>query len=224
MGQKVNPIGFRLSIVTECDSIWYADGKDYAEKLHQDLAIKKMVRETLMNAGVSKMTIRRFAKKKLSLEIKASRPGVVIGKKGVDVDKLKTRIEKMTNCEVSINIQEIRRPELDAKLVGINIAQQLEKRVAFRKAAKRALQTAMKMGAQGIRINVSGRLGGAEIARTEWYREGRVPLHTLRANIDYAIAEASTTYGIIGVKVWIYKGDVDAVTSSKRIKDMKSYK
>ncbi|MCE2991536.1 MAG: 30S ribosomal protein S3 [Candidatus Jidaibacter sp.] len=207
MGQKTNPIGLRLRIIKNWDSVWFAD-RDYADKLHQDLRIKSLVKSSLSNAGVSKVVIRRSASKKINIEIFAARPGMVIGKKGSDIEKLKGHIEKITGCETSINIQEIRKPEIEAKLVAENIAQQLEKRVAFRKASKRAVQTSMKMGAKGIRVNVSGRLGGAEIARMEWYREGRVPLHTLRADIDYATAEAKTTYGIIGVKVWIYKGDV----------------
>ncbi len=207
MGQKVNPTGMRLGIIKSWDSVWYAS-KDYADKLHQDLQIKSLVKKSLNNAGISKIVIRRSANKKINIEIFAARPGMVIGKKGSDIEKLKNQVEKITNCETSINIQEIRKPEIEAKLVAENIAQQLEKRIAFRKASKRAVQTAMRMGAKGIRVNVSGRLGGAEIARTEWYREGRVPLHTLRADIDYATAEAKTTYGLIGVKVWIYKGDV----------------
>ena len=211
MGQKVNPVGLRLKIIKNWDSIWFAS-KDYADKLHQDLRIKLLVKKTLVNAGISKVIIRRSANKKINIEIFAARPGMVIGKKGSDIEKLKNHIEKITKCETSINIQEIRKPEIDSKLVADNIAQQLEKRIAFRKAAKRAVQTAMRMGAKGIRVNVSGRLGGAEIARTEWYREGRVPLHTLRADIDYARAEAKTTYGLIGIKVWIYKGDIGIET------------
>lgn len=207
MGQKVNPVGFRLKVIRNWDSVWFA-GKDYATKLHQDLEIKKLVKSTLNNAGISKINIRRSANKKINVEIFAARPGMVIGKKGSDIEKLKNQIEKITKIEASINIQEVRKPETEAKLVAESVAQQLEKRIAFRKASKRAVQTAMRMGAKGIRVNVSGRLGGAEIARTEWYREGRVPLHTLRADIDYATAEAKTTYGIIGVKVWVYKGDV----------------
>lgn len=207
MGQKTNPIGLRLRIIKNWDSVWFAD-RDYADKLHQDLRIKSLVKASLANAGISKVMIRRSANKKINIEIFAARPGMVIGKKGSDIEKLKNQVEKITSCETFINIQEIRKPEIEAKLVAENIAQQLEKRIAFRKASKRAVQTAMRMGAKGIRVNVSGRLGGAEIARMEWYREGRVPLHTLRADIDYATAEAKTTYGIIGVKVWIYKGDV----------------
>lgn len=220
MGQKVNPIGLRLKIIKNWDSIWFAS-KDYADKLHQDLNIKSLVKTSLNNAGISKVVIRRSANKKINVEIFAARPGMVIGKKGSDIEKLKTQVEKITKCESFINIQEIRRPEIEAQLVAENIAQQLEKRIAFRKATKRAVQTAMKMGAKGIRVNVAGRLGGTEIARTEWYREGRVPLHTLRADIDYATAEAKTTYGIIGVKVWIYKGDI-GLESLPENKDVKS--
>jgi len=214
MGQIVNPIGLRVGIIKTWDSTWFA-GKDYADKLHQDLAIKSLVKKELANAGISKVEIRR-SNKKINVGIHAARPGMVIGKKGSDIEKLKQRIEKISSSETSINIQEVRKPEIDAVLVGQQIAAQLEKRVAFRKAAKRAVQTAMRMGAKGIRVNVSGRLGGAEIARTEWYREGRVPLHTLRADIDFAIAEAKTTYGIIGIKVWIYKGDIGIESPSSK--------
>jgi len=206
MGQKVNPISFRVGVIRTWDSIWYA-GKDYATKLHQDLKIKDMVNKTLSNAGISKIVIERPAKK-LRVIIHAARPGMVIGKKGSDIEKLKQQVEKISGAETSINIVEVKKPEVDSKLVATNIAQQLEKRISFRKATKRAIQTAMRMGAKGIRVNVSGRLGGAEIARMEWYREGRVPLHTLRANIDYGTAEALTTYGIIGIKVWIFKGEI----------------
>lgn len=211
MGQKVNPIGLRLKVNRTWNSVWYASG-DYAEKLHQDLKIRSIVKKSLSNAGISNITIERPAKK-LRVVIHAARPGMIIGRKGSDIDVLKKQIEKLTNAETSINIVEVRKPEIDSKIVADSISQQLEKRIAFRKAAKRAVQSAMRMGAKGIRVNVAGRLGGAEIARTEWYREGRVPLHTLRAEIDYATSEASTTYGVIGVKVWIYKGDtgIDAV-------------
>jgi small subunit ribosomal protein S3 len=205
MGQKVNPIGLRLGIINTWDSIWYAS-KDYATYLHQDLAVRKYITKTLKHAGISNVRIERAAKK-MRVFIKSSRPGMVINKKGEGIDKMKNELTKMVGGEVSINIIEERRPEANATLVAQSVAQQLEKRIAFRKASKRALQSAMRMGAKGIRINVSGRLGGAEIARTEWYREGRVPLHTLRADIDYGTAEAHTTYGIIGLKVWIYKGD-----------------
>jgi small subunit ribosomal protein S3 len=206
MGQKANPIGLRVGIIRTWDSLWYAKG-DYANKLHQDLKVRKLVKESLGNAGVSKIVIERSAKK-IRIIIHAARPGMVIGKKGSDIEKLKQQVETLTANEASINIIEIRKPEIDACLIADNIAKQLEKRIAFRKAAKRAVQTAMRMGAKGIRVNVSGRLGGAEIARMEWYREGRVPLHTLRADIEYGTAEALTTYGIIGIKVWVYKGDV----------------
>jgi small subunit ribosomal protein S3 len=222
MGQKNNPIGLRLFTGAEFGSIWY-DNKGYADKLHQDLKIKKMVKVSLANAGVSKVVIKRSSNTKVVVEIRASKPGAVIGKRGVDIDSLKARIEKIANCEVSVNIQEIRRPEIDSYLVAQNIAQQLEKRVAFRRAAKRAVQSAMKLGAQGIKILISGRLGGAEIARSEKYREGRVPLHTLKADIDYAMAEALTTYGIIGIKVWVYKGEYDSASSSQKFKDLKSH-
>lgn len=207
MGQKVNPIGFRVGIIRTWDSVWYAGKKDYATRLHQDIQIRSIVQKTLANAGISKIVIERPAKK-LRVVIHAARPGMVIGKKGGDIEKLKAQVEKISGAEVSINIVEVKKPEVDSKLVAESIAQQLEKRIAFRKAAKRAVQTAMRMGAKGIRVNVSGRLGGAEIARMEWYREGRVPLHTLRADIDYGTAEAHTTYGLIGIKVWIFKGEI----------------
>jgi len=216
MGQKVNPIGLRLKVNRTWGSIWYASS-DYADKLHQDLNIRKLVKKSLANAGISQISIERPAKK-VRVVIHAARPGMVIGRKGSDIEVLKKSIEKLTSSETSINIIEVRKPELDSKIVADSIAQQLEKRIAFRKAAKRAVQSAMRMGAKGIRVNVSGRLGGAEIARTEWYREGRVPLHTLRAEIDYATSEASTTYGVIGVKVWIYKGDtgIDAINEAAK--------
>jgi small subunit ribosomal protein S3 len=210
MGQKANPIGLRVGIIRTWDSLWYAAKGDYANKLHQDLKVRKIVKDSLGNAGVSKIIIERSAKK-IRIVIHAARPGMVIGKKGSDIEKLKQQVEALTNNEASINIIEIRKPEIDALLIADNISKQLEKRIAFRKASKRAVQTAMRMGAKGIRVNVSGRLGGAEIARMEWYREGRVPLHTLRADIEYGTAEALTTYGIIGIKVWVYKGDVGGV-------------
>lgn len=206
MGQKVNPISLRIGVIRTWDSVWFAD-REYATKLHHDLAMRDLVKKELANAGISKVVIERSAKK-IKVVIHAARPGMVIGKKGGDIEKLKQKFEKLSGAEVLINIIEIRKPEVDAKLIADNIAQQLEKRIAFRKAVKRAVQTAMKMGVKGIRVNVSGRLAGAEIARMEWYREGRVPLHTLRADIEYATSEALTTYGLIGVKVWIYKGDV----------------
>jgi small subunit ribosomal protein S3 len=206
MGQKVNPISLRLGINRTWDSRWFS-GKHYAEKLHEDFRIRKFIQKTLGAAGISKIIIERPSKK-CHVSIHTARPGVVIGKKGADIDKVKKDVQALTKDEVTINIVEIRKPDLDAKLVAEGIAQQLERRVAFRRAMKRAVQSALRMGAEGIRINVSGRLGGAEIARMEWYREGRVPLHTLRADVDYGIASALTTYGIIGVKVWIFKGEV----------------
>jgi len=206
MGQKVNPIGMRLGINRTWDSRWYADG-DYADLLHQDLKLRAYIEKRLAGAGVSRVVVERPAKK-ARITIHTARPGVVIGKKGQDIEKLRVELAKMTGSEVHLNIVEIRKPEIDAKLVAEAIAQQLERRVAFRRAMKRSIQSAMRLGAQGIRINCGGRLGGAEIARTEWYREGRVPLHTLRANVDYGTATALTTYGTCGVKVWVYKGDI----------------
>lgn len=206
MGQKVNPISMRLGITRTWESVWFA-GKDYATKLQQDLSIRKSVKKALSNAGISRIVIERPSKK-VKVIIHAARPGMVIGKKGSDIEKLKLSIEKLTGTDAVINIVEVKKPEIDSTLIAEAIAQQLEKRISFRKAVKRAVQTAMRMGAKGIRVNVSGRLGGAEIARMEWYREGRVPLHTLRADIQYGTAEAHTTYGLIGIKVWVYKGDV----------------
>jgi small subunit ribosomal protein S3 len=206
MGHKVNPIGLRLGINRTWDSRWYAE-KDYAKLLHDDLSLREYLRKKLSGAGVSRVVIERPAKKP-RVTIYAARPGVVIGKKGQDIDALRRDLTKQAKAEVSLNIVEIRKPEIDAKLVAENIAQQLERRVAFRRAMKRAVQSAMRLGAQGIRINCGGRLGGAEIARVEWYREGRVPLHTLRADIDYGVATAKTTYGTCGVKVWIFKGEI----------------
>jgi small subunit ribosomal protein S3 len=208
MGQKVNPIGLRVGINRTWDSRWFA-GKDYADLLHEDLRLKKYLTERLAQAGVARVIIERPAKK-ARITIHTARPGVVIGKKGADIEKLRSELGKMTKSEVSLNIIEIRKPEIDAKLIADNIAQQLERRVAFRRAMKRAVQSAMRLGALGIRINCSGRLGGAEIARMEWYREGRVPLHTLRAEIDYGEGTAKTTYGICGVKVWVFKGEIMA--------------
>jgi small subunit ribosomal protein S3 len=205
MGQKVNPIGLRVGINRTWDSRWFAS-KDYATQLHEDLSIRKYLKSALGTAGISKIIIERPAKK-ARITIHTARPGVVIGKKGSDIEKIKSNIAKITKSEVHLNIVEIRKPELDATLIAENIAQQLERRIAFRRAMKRAMQTSMRLGAQGIRINCSGRLGGAEIARMEWYREGRVPLHTLRAEIDYGTARANTTYGVIGVKVWVFKGE-----------------
>lgn len=207
MGQKVHPNGIRLGITKPWISTWYA-GKDYADNLHSDWEIRKFLTEKLKTASVSKIVIERPAKS-VRITIHTARPGVVIGKKGEDVEKLRKAIAKISHpASVQINIAEIRKPELDAQLVAQSITSQLERRVMFRRAMKRAVQNAMRLGAQGIKVEVSGRLGGAEIARTEWYREGRVPLHTLRADIDYSTAEAHTTYGVLGVKVWIFKGEV----------------
>ncbi|HEV7457287.1 MULTISPECIES: 30S ribosomal protein S3 [Roseococcus] len=208
MGHKVNPIGLRLGINRTWDSRWFA-GRDYARLLHDDLKLRETLKDRLKSAGVSKVVVERPAKKP-RVTIHAARPGVVIGKKGADIDQLRKELSVRAGAEVSLNILEIRKPELDATLVAESIAQQLERRVAFRRAMKRAVQSAMRLGALGIRINCSGRLGGAEIARMEWYREGRVPLHTLRADIDYGIATAKTTYGTCGVKVWIFKGEIMA--------------
>jgi small subunit ribosomal protein S3 len=208
MGQKVNPIGLRVGINRTWDSRWFAS-RDFADLLHEDLKLKKYLSERLGQAGVSRIVIERPAKK-ARVTIHTARPGVVIGKKGADIEKLRADLAKMTGSEVSLNIVEIRKPEIDAKLIADNIAQQLERRVAFRRAMKRAVQSAMRLGALGIRINCSGRLGGAEIARMEWYREGRVPLHTLRAEIDFGESTAKTTYGTCGVKVWVFKGEIMA--------------
>jgi small subunit ribosomal protein S3 len=207
MGQKVNPIGMRLQVNRTWDSRWYADTKEYGNLLLEDLKIREFIREEVKQAGVSKIIIER-PHRKCRVTIHTARPGVIIGKKGADIETLRKKLANMTASELHLNIVEVRKPELDAQLVAESIAQQLERRVSFRRAMKRAVQNAMRMGALGIRVNVAGRLGGAEIARTEWYREGRVPLHTLRADIDYALAEATTPYGIIGVKVWIFKGEI----------------
>src|SRR3981081_2898672 len=206
MGQKVNPIGLRLGINRTWDSRWFAR-KEYGNLLLDDLGLRKFLIERLAQAGLSRVVIERAAKR-TRITLHSARPGVVIGKKGADIEKLRTDIAKMTKSEVSLNIVEIRKPEIDAKLIADGIAQQLERRVAFRRAMKRAVQSAMRLGAGGIRINCSGRLGGAEIARMEWYREGRVPLHTLRADVDYGVATGFTTYGTCGVKVWIFKGEI----------------
>ena len=207
MGQKVHPIGIRLGIVKEHSSIWYADSKQYAKQLISDLEVRQLIEKRLDNASVSKIVIERPAQT-ARVTIHTARPGIVIGKKGEDVDSLRKLLTLKMGVPVNINIEEIRKPDLDAKLVAQNVAQQLERRVMFRRAMKRVVQNAMRQGAEGVKVQVSGRLGGAEIARREWYREGRVPLHTLRANIDYATFEAATTYGILGVKVWIFKGEV----------------
>jgi small subunit ribosomal protein S3 len=207
MGHKTNPIGLRLQINRTWDSRWYAEGKSYAKLLEEDLKIRKFVLETLPQAAISKVVIERPAKL-CRVSIYAARPGVIIGKKGADIEKLRSQLAKMTDSDVKLNIVEIRKPEIDAKLVAQGIADQLVRRVAFRRAMKRAMQSAMRLGAEGIKVVCGGRLGGAEIARVEQYREGRVPLHTLRANIDYAEAEALTTYGVIGIKVWVFKGEI----------------
>lgn len=206
MGQKVNPIGYRLGYIKTWNSRWYAE-KDYARLLHEDLKIRKMVKEKLSHAGVSKIEIERSGNQ-AKINIHTARPGIIIGRKGAEVDKFKSELESKTGRQVYINIKEIRKPEVEAQLVAENIALQLEKRVAFRRAMKKAVQSALRLGAQGIKITCAGRLGGSEIARTEWYREGRVPLHTLRADIDFGLAEARTTFGQIGVKVLIYKGEI----------------
>ena len=207
MGHKSNPIGLRLQINRTWDSRWYAEGKNYAQMLEEDLKMRKFIMETLPQAAISKVVIERPAKL-CRVSIYAARPGVIIGKKGADIEKLRSQLAKMTSSDVKLNIVEIRKPEIDAKLVAQGIADQLIRRVAFRRAMKRAVQSALRLGAEGIKITCGGRLGGAEIARVEWYREGRVPLHTLRANIDYAEAEALTAYGIIGIKCWIFKGEI----------------
>ncbi len=207
MGQKVNPIGFRLGINRTWDSRWFAGDDDFADMLHEDLELREMLTERLHQAGLSRVVIERPAKK-ARITIHTARPGVVIGKKGADIEVLRRELSQRTGADVNLNIVEIRKPEIDATLVAENIAQQLERRIAFRRAMKRAVQSAMRLGAEGIRINCAGRLGGAEIARTEWYREGQVPLHTLRADIDYGTATAQTTYGACGVKVWVYRGEI----------------
>ena len=207
MGQKVHPTGIRLGIVKKHASTWYSGSKDYADKLYQDLTVREFIQESLGHASVSRVDIERPSDS-ARITIHTARPGIVIGKKGEDVEKLRNEVSKRMGCPVHVNIEEIRKPDLDASLVAQNVAQQLERRVMFRRAMKRAVQNAMRGGAQGVKIQVGGRLGGAEIARSEWYREGRVPLHTLRADIDYATAEGNTTYGVIGVKVWIFKGEI----------------
>lgn len=206
MGQKVNPIGLRLGIIKTWESRWFG-GKNYAHYIFEDHKLRQFVKQKLYHAGVSRIEIERSAKR-IRLRIFTARPGIVIGKKGAEIALLKKEIEKLTTHEVLIDIQEIRKPEIDAQLVAENVATQLERRVAFRRAMKRAVQSALRFGALGIKVICAGRLGGAEIARTEWYREGRVPLHTLRADIDYGLAEARTTYGVVGVKVTIFKGEV----------------
>ena len=207
MGHKVNPTGIRLGVIKEHNSVWYADKKDYAKNLLNDIQVREFLDKRLEKASVSKIVIERPAQN-ARITIHTARPGIVIGKKGEDVDRLRREVSDMMGVPVHINIEEVRKPDLDARLVAQNVAGQLERRVMFRRAMKRAVQNAMRQGAKGIKIQVGGRLGGAEIARSEWYREGRVPLHTLRADIDYATYEAHTTYGVIGVKVWIFKGEI----------------
>ena len=206
MGQKVHPIGFRLGYIKTWSSRWFAV-KDYAKLLHEDLRIRALVKEKLYHSGVSKIEIERSGNQ-IKIYISTARPGIIIGRKGAEVDKLKAELDALTKRQVQINIKEVRKPELDAQLVAENIAMQLEKRVSYRRAMKKSVAAAMRLGAQGIKVHCAGRLAGAEIARKEWYREGRVPLHTLRADIDYGLAESKTTYGQIGVKVWIYKGEL----------------
>jgi len=207
MGQKVHPIGFRLGIVTDWNSKWYAGGRDYADYLNTDINVRTFLKKKLAHASVNRILIERPARN-VRITIHSARPGIVIGKKGEDIDKLRVEVSKRMGVPVHINVEEIRKPELEAQLVAEGVAQQLEKRIMFRRAMKRAVTNSMRVGAKGIRINVAGRLNGAEIARSEWYREGRVPLHTLRADISYGLAEAHTTYGVIGVKVWIFKGEI----------------
>ena len=218
MGQKVNPVGLRVGINRTWDSRWYANKREYGHLLHEDIRIRRFLQKRLVQAGISRVVIERPAKK-ARVTIYTARPGLVIGKKGADIEKLRQSLSMMTGSDVHLNIVEIRKPEIDAKLVAENICNQLERRIAFRRAMKRAVQSAMRLGALGIRINCGGRLGGAEIARTEWYREGRVPLHTLRADIDYGEATAFTTYGTCGVKVWVFKGEIlerDPMAQDKR--------
>ncbi|MFA7387484.1 MAG: 30S ribosomal protein S3 [Thiohalobacteraceae bacterium] len=207
MGQKVHPIGIRLGIVKDWTSKWYADSRNFANYLNQDLEVRAFLKKKLAHASVSRIQIERPARNAM-ITVHTARPGIVIGKKGEDIEALRKEVSQKMGVPVHINIEEIRKPELDAQLVAESVAQQLERRIMFRRAMKRAVTNSMRLGAQGIRINVAGRLNGAEIARSEWYREGRVPLHTLRADIDYGFAEARTTYGVIGVKVWIFKGEV----------------
>ena len=206
MGQKVNPIGLRLGIVKTWNSCWYAD-KEYKQFLHEDLRLKKFLKKKMYHAGISKIEIERAAKR-IRVNIFAARPGIIIGKKGSEIEALKKDLSRLVEGEIFININEVKRPETDAQLIAENVALQLERRVAFRRAIKRSVGMAMKLGVQGIKISVAGRLGGAEIARSEWTRDGRVPLHTLRADIDYGVAEAKTTYGLIGIKVWVFKGEI----------------
>ena len=218
MGQKVNPIGLRLGINRDWDSIWFAKKRDYGKFLIEDYKIREYVKKNVINSGVSQVKIERTSKKCI-VTIYTSRPGFVIGKKGSDVEKIKKNLSKISSTEISLNIKEVKKPELNAYLVAENIAQQLVKRIAYRKTMKRAIQSALRLGAKGIRVCLAGRLAGNEIARTEWLREGSVPLHTFRADVDYAEAEALTTYGIIGVKVWIYKGEILSINLDKNNKE-----
>ena len=222
MGQKINPIGFRLQVNRTWDSRWFAESKDYGDLLHEDIRIRNFIKKECMQAGIARVIIER-PHKKCRVTIHTARPGVIIGKKGADIEVIRQKLLRLTNSELFLNIVEVRKPEMDAALVAESVAQQLERRVSFRRAMKRSVQNAMRMGALGIRINVAGRLGGAEIARTEWYREGRVPLHTLRADVDYARAEGLTAYGIIGIKVWIFKGEImehDPAARDRRIAEL----
>jgi small subunit ribosomal protein S3 len=221
VGQKVNPVGFRVGVIRTWDSRWYAKGKLYAENLHEDFKLRKYLREKLKHAGVAKIEMERAAKK-IKIIISTARPGVVIGKKGAGIDGLKADVQKLTPNEVFINIQEVRKPDIDATLAAENIALQLEKRISWRRALKKAMAAAIRGGVRGVKVQVAGRLDGAEIARTEWYTEKSVPLHTLRADIDYGTAEAMTAYGIIGVKCWIYKGDVMSAREAQEATRVKS--
>ena len=224
MGHKVNPIGFRLGVNRTWDSRWYAHRGEYGTLLHEDLKIREFLSKRLAQAGISRIVIERPAKKP-RVTVYSARPGVIIGKRGADIEKLRQDLRKLTGQETTFNIVEIRKPEVDAQLIAENIAQQLERRVAFRRAMKRAVQSAMRLGAEGIRVTAAGRLGGAEIARSEWYREGRVPLHTLRADIDYGSAPAKTAYGICGVKVWVFRGEImehDPYAHERRVQDLQT--
>jgi len=221
VGQKINPVGLRLQVNRTWESRWFASTKEYGELLHEDLEIRSFIKKKCVQSGISRVVIER-PHKKCRVTIYAARPGVIIGKKGADIETLKNQVAKLTKSELHLNIVEVRKPEIDAALVAESIAQQMERRVSFRRAMKRAVQNAMRMGALGIRVDIAGRLGGAEIARTEWYSEGRVPRHTLRADIDYSLAEGLTAYGIIGVKVWIFKGEIlehDPAGRDKRLND-----
>ena len=218
MGQKVNPIGFRIGINRDWDSVWFAKKNKYGQFLIEDFKIRDYIKKNIINSGVAQVIIERTSKKCI-ISIHTSRPGFVIGKKGSDVDKIKKNLSKISSTEISLNIKEIKKPELNSFLVAENIAQQLVKRISYRRAMKRAIQSALRLGAKGIRVGISGRLGGNEIARTEWLREGSVPLHTIRAEVDYAEAEALTTYGIIGIKVWIYKGELLTRKINKKEKE-----